>query len=106
MARAAARPARTRRPHGGRPDAGARARRRHGALPPPLEHRILMTATLCLLAFGAVMVYSASSPIGVLSGKGLRHRGVRPLPGVRRARAGRRCTCSSAAGSRCSTVGS
>jgi cell division protein FtsW len=34
---------------------------------PPIEHRILMTATLCLLAFGAVMVYSASSPIGVLS---------------------------------------
>ena len=31
---------------------------------PPLEHRILTTATLCLLAFGAVMVYSASSPIG------------------------------------------
>ena len=31
---------------------------------PPLEHRILMTATLCLLAFGAVMVYSASSPLG------------------------------------------
>jgi cell division protein FtsW len=38
--------------------------------PPPLEHRILMTATLCLLAFGAVMVYSASSPIGVLNGGG------------------------------------
>jgi cell division protein FtsW len=37
---------------------------------PPLEHRILTTATLCLLAFGAVMVYSASSPLGVLSGKG------------------------------------
>jgi cell division protein FtsW len=35
---------------------------------PPLEHRILMTATLCLLAFGAVMVYSASSPAGALSG--------------------------------------
>ncbi|MGA9860414.1 MAG: putative lipid II flippase FtsW, partial [Solirubrobacteraceae bacterium] len=34
---------------------------------PPLEHRILMTATLCLLAFGAVMVYSASSPLGALS---------------------------------------
>jgi cell division protein FtsW len=33
---------------------------------PPLEHRILMTATLCLLAFGAVMVYSASSPLGAL----------------------------------------
>ncbi len=37
---------------------------------PPLEHRILTTATLCLMAFGAVMVYSASSPLGVLSGKG------------------------------------
>jgi cell division protein FtsW len=36
---------------------------------PPLEHRILLTATLCLLAFGAVMVYSASSPLGVLSGR-------------------------------------
>jgi cell division protein FtsW len=29
-----------------------------------------MTATLCLLAFGAVMVYSASSPLGVLNGQG------------------------------------
>jgi len=37
---------------------------------PPLEHRILLTATLCLMAFGAVMVYSASSPLGVLSGRG------------------------------------
>lgn len=37
---------------------------------PPLEHRILLTATWCLVAFGAVMVYSASSPIGVLSGHG------------------------------------
>ena len=37
---------------------------------PPLEHRILMTATLCLMAFGAVMVYSASSPTGALSGGG------------------------------------
>ena len=37
---------------------------------PPLEHRILMTAALCLLAFGAVMVYSASSPLGVLSSHG------------------------------------
>jgi cell division protein FtsW len=43
------------------------ARRR---VAPPLEHRILMTATLCLLAFGAVMVYSASSPLGVLGGRG------------------------------------
>jgi cell division protein FtsW len=39
-------------------------------VPPPLEHQILMTAALCLLAFGAVMVYSASSPLGVLSGGG------------------------------------
>ena len=31
---------------------------------------MLMTATLCLLAFGAVMVYSASSPLGVLNGRG------------------------------------
>ena len=31
---------------------------------PPLEHRVLLTATLCLLAFGAVMIYSASSPVG------------------------------------------
>ncbi|HEY2772344.1 MAG TPA: putative lipid II flippase FtsW [Solirubrobacteraceae bacterium] len=29
-----------------------------------------MTATLCLMAFGAVMVYSASSPLGVLNGQG------------------------------------
>jgi cell division protein FtsW len=34
---------------------------------PPVEHRMLLTATLCLLAFGAVMVYSASSPLGALS---------------------------------------
>ena len=39
-------------------------------IPPPLEHRMLVTATLCLLAFGAVMVYSASSPLGVVSGHG------------------------------------
>ena len=29
-----------------------------------------MTATLCLLAFGAVMVYSASSPRDLLGGQG------------------------------------
>jgi cell division protein FtsW len=70
-------------------DAAASARRAAGALragssadeslprrrasarkaPPPLEHRILTTAALCLLAFGAVMVYSASSPRGVLAGQ-------------------------------------
>jgi cell division protein FtsW len=46
----------------------ARATRRAA---PPLEHRVLVTATLCLLAFGAVMVYSASSPLGVVNGHGL-----------------------------------
>src|SRR2546421_5023848 len=57
-------------------DAGPRAARRGRSraparrVPPPLEHRILMTATLCLLALGAVMVYSASSPLGVLGGRG------------------------------------
>ena len=35
-----------------------------------LEHRVLLTATLCLLAFGAVMVYSASSATSLLQGKG------------------------------------
>jgi cell division protein FtsW len=53
--------------------AARRGRGRHSAtrrVPPPLEHRMLMTATLCLLAFGAVMVYSASSPLGVLGGQG------------------------------------
>ena len=29
-----------------------RSRRASRRVPPPLEHRILMTATLCLLAFG------------------------------------------------------
>jgi cell division protein FtsW len=36
----------------------------------PLEQRILITATLCLLAFGAVMVYSASSATSLLQGQG------------------------------------
>ena len=50
--------------------AGAVRRAQGRRVAPPLEHRILMTATLCLLAFGAVMVYSASSPLGVLGGRG------------------------------------
>ncbi|HEV3230421.1 MAG TPA: putative lipid II flippase FtsW [Solirubrobacteraceae bacterium] len=36
----------------------------------PLEERILLTATLCLLAAGAVMVYSASSARSLLSNGG------------------------------------
>ncbi len=36
----------------------------------PLEHRLLLTATFCLLAGGAVMVYSASSARTMLEGQG------------------------------------
>ena len=38
--------------------------------PQPLEHSVLLTATLCLLAGGAVMVYSASSARTMLEGGG------------------------------------
>src|SRR5919206_435625 len=34
------------------------------------EHSLLRTATLCLIAFGAVMVYSASSGTSLLNGGG------------------------------------
>src|SRR5262249_34286154 len=44
---------------------GTAARAEH-----PIEHRILLTATFCLLAFGAVMVYSASSATSLLQGRG------------------------------------
>ncbi|HEY7256287.1 MAG TPA: FtsW/RodA/SpoVE family cell cycle protein, partial [Solirubrobacterales bacterium] len=37
----------------------------------PTEYNMLLTATLCLLAFGAVMVFSASSTTRVLSDGGL-----------------------------------
>jgi cell division protein FtsW len=37
----------------------------------PTEYNMLLTATLCLLAFGAVMVFSASSTTKVLSNGGL-----------------------------------
>src|ERR671936_2722682 len=36
----------------------------------PLDHRLLLTATFCLLAGGAVMVYSASSARSLLQGQG------------------------------------
>jgi cell division protein FtsW len=49
-----------------RPRPRTTARRAGARGAPPVEHRMLLTATLCLLAFGAVMVYSASSPLGVL----------------------------------------
>ena len=35
--------------------------------PPPLEYSLLLTATLCLLALGAVMVFSASSARSLLN---------------------------------------
>ncbi|MDW5598209.1 putative lipid II flippase FtsW [Conexibacter stalactiti] len=38
--------------------------------PRPIEHRVLITATLCLIAIGAVMVYSASSARNLLEGGG------------------------------------
>ena len=44
--------------------------RRRAAREQPLEHRILLTATLCLLAAGAGMVYSASSARTLLEGQG------------------------------------
>jgi cell division protein FtsW len=37
---------------------------------PPLEYSLLLTATLCLLALGAVMVFSASSARSLLDGGG------------------------------------
>jgi cell division protein FtsW len=43
---------------------------RRQARPNPIEHQILLTATLCLMAGGAVMVYSASSARTLLEGSG------------------------------------
>ena len=63
------RPRQTAKGEGEGEGAATRERSQGRRVAPPLEHRILMTATLCLLAFGAVMVYSASSPIGVLGGR-------------------------------------
>src|SRR4051794_24537476 len=53
------------------PKRAAAARKPKRPAPPkPLEFNILLTATLCLLAFGAVMVYSASSARTVLQTDG------------------------------------
>ena len=59
------RAARPRRP------AKTKRRRRARAANLPAEYNMLLTATLCLLAFGAVMVFSASSTTRVLSNGGL-----------------------------------
>ncbi len=45
-------------------------RRSRSAAQHPLEHRLLLTATFCLLAGGAVMVYSASSARTLLESGG------------------------------------
>jgi cell division protein FtsW len=49
----------------GRAKARTVARAKQAA--PPLEYSLLLTATLCLLAFGAVMVFSASSARSLLN---------------------------------------
>ncbi|MDQ2630658.1 MAG: putative lipid II flippase FtsW [Actinomycetota bacterium] len=48
---------------------GKRAKKRSRPLPP--EYNLMLTATLCLLALGAVMVFSASSTTRVLQDGGL-----------------------------------
>ena len=50
----------------GRAEAPSAPSKREQA-PPPLEYSLLLTATLCLLAFGAVMVFSASSARSLLN---------------------------------------
>jgi cell division protein FtsW len=62
-----ARPARAPNPKkaaGARPSGKAKVKQQ------TLEHRILITATMCLLAYGAVMVYSATSATSLLQGNG------------------------------------
>lgn len=46
--------------------AGLRGRRRSRNRDKPLEYTLLLTATMCLLTFGAVMVFSASSSASLL----------------------------------------
>jgi cell division protein FtsW len=46
---------------------GGAARKKPKGPAPPLEYSLLLTATMCLLAFGAVMVFSASSAKSLLA---------------------------------------
>jgi cell division protein FtsW len=57
-------------PTGGASKGAGMVRRRRSPAQQPLEHRLLLTATFCLLAGGAVMVYSASSARTLLEGHG------------------------------------
>jgi cell division protein FtsW len=50
---------------------GARKKPKGRARPLPVEYSMLLTAVLCLLALGAVMVFSASSTTKVLDDGGL-----------------------------------
>ena len=52
----------------------------------PIEHSLLLTATLCLLAGGAVMVYSASAPAALTGGTHRRREHARALRRLRRDR--------------------
>jgi len=54
-----------------RPRKAKGKKNRSRAVAPSTEYSMLLTATLCLLAFGAVMVFSASSTTQVLSDGGL-----------------------------------
>jgi len=53
------------------PARGKRAKPKKRSRPLPPEYNILLTATLCLLALGAVMVFSASSTTRILQNGGL-----------------------------------
>ncbi len=55
----------------GKKKKGKKARKRSRAAKAPAEYNLLLTATLCLLALGAVMVFSASSTTKILSDGGL-----------------------------------
>ena len=60
----------------------------------PLEHRLLLTATFCLLAGGAVMVYSRLLGAHPARGPGRRHGVPRQVRRLRRSSAWSSCTRS------------
>jgi cell division protein FtsW len=60
-----------RRPRFGKPSKAKKAKKRTRAAAASTEYNMLLTATLCLLALGAVMVFSASSTTQVLHNGGL-----------------------------------